>query len=369
MATIITYKGNQLSSFSSGTKTLKTAGKYMEDDVTLQTGNTATIEALSAYRNYLTYKGSRYYSNSTFTFSAGDTLSIEVYGEMAGAFIYEDDIQIGTCDSNSPYTYILPNHDITITTENSGAGARCYITSTIDPLTIPLQDIILRPDATVFQTYTYDQLIKADNQLDEGVTFPTYSTTLVTLRGVKDLTPTLTLDQTNYNYYIIERFLTIPIYNITSKAKGRFEYATGCAMYEFVDIKSNDFKALLDGTTYNNTYAHTLVATGSAYRDLYWNGNSTLEIYSGSSYGTNQSLASPTFSNGVLTLRSPSCSIRGSTTYLTSTYYNAITDIRYQYIIQVYRAPKNTLNRDGWSISQGIMNIVDCVNNNNQTLT
>ena len=33
MSSTITYKNNQLSSFNTGTKTLKTNGKYMEDDV------------------------------------------------------------------------------------------------------------------------------------------------------------------------------------------------------------------------------------------------------------------------------------------------------------------------------------------------
>ena len=35
MSTTITYKNNQLASFKSGTKTLKTAGKYLEDDIAI----------------------------------------------------------------------------------------------------------------------------------------------------------------------------------------------------------------------------------------------------------------------------------------------------------------------------------------------
>ena len=37
MATIVNYKNNQISTFTTGTKTLKTSGKYMEDDVTITT--------------------------------------------------------------------------------------------------------------------------------------------------------------------------------------------------------------------------------------------------------------------------------------------------------------------------------------------
>ena len=35
MSSTITYKNNQIASFNTGTKTLKTNGKYMEDDVTV----------------------------------------------------------------------------------------------------------------------------------------------------------------------------------------------------------------------------------------------------------------------------------------------------------------------------------------------
>lgn len=35
MSTQVTYKGDTIASFSNTTKTLKTSGKYMEDDVTI----------------------------------------------------------------------------------------------------------------------------------------------------------------------------------------------------------------------------------------------------------------------------------------------------------------------------------------------
>ena len=39
MATTISYKDNILASFTNGSKVLKTAGKYLEDDITVQTSN------------------------------------------------------------------------------------------------------------------------------------------------------------------------------------------------------------------------------------------------------------------------------------------------------------------------------------------
>ena len=43
MGSIITYKDNQISSFNTGTKTLKTNGKYMEDDVVVSVNDSNLI--------------------------------------------------------------------------------------------------------------------------------------------------------------------------------------------------------------------------------------------------------------------------------------------------------------------------------------
>lgn len=43
MGTTINYKNNQISSFNTGEKTLKTSGKYMEDDVTINVSDSNLI--------------------------------------------------------------------------------------------------------------------------------------------------------------------------------------------------------------------------------------------------------------------------------------------------------------------------------------
>lgn len=63
MATTITYKGNTLASFSNNTKTLKTRGKYMEDDVvvsssiTLDTATVIPSESTQTITPNLSYEG------------------------------------------------------------------------------------------------------------------------------------------------------------------------------------------------------------------------------------------------------------------------------------------------------------------------
>ena len=144
----VTYKGNIITSFNNdSSKILNTAGKFLEDDILIEPTLIATLGTQAAHRRYFEYNNTSYSAtNSTFAFSPGDSLSIEVYGEMAGATIYENGTQIGTCDMDNPYTYTLPNYNITITTAGVG-GASCYIVPSDPPNTQPLS-------VTVNGTYT-----------------------------------------------------------------------------------------------------------------------------------------------------------------------------------------------------------------------
>lgn len=89
------------------------------------------VGELSARRNRTNYNGIKLTANSSFTFNEGDTLSIEVYGEMTGSTIYEDGVLIGSCDINEPYIYSLPNHAINFETfsDPNDAGGKVYITT------------------------------------------------------------------------------------------------------------------------------------------------------------------------------------------------------------------------------------------------
>ena len=228
---------------------------------------------------------------------------------------------------------------------------------------------VIRSDASIIQTYTYDQYIVEDENIKETITdFPTYSTTSITLKASENLTPTVTLDLTTYDYYITERFLTIPIYSVTTKAKGRQEFSFSSALYEICDIEPSTIKTLVDGKLYTSRSTN-MIGSSFSNRTFYWSSGSAVALYSTTSYGALLNVVAPTISSDVLTVKSPTFIIRGSTSYLSSTYYNAITDIRFQYIINVYRAPKNNLNQDGWGNTQQIAKIIDCVNSSNSKLT
>ena len=224
---------------------------------------------------------------------------------------------------------------------------------------------VLRPDAELVKSYTYDKYIHED----EGVTMPAYTTTSTTLKASASLTPTVSMDLTNYNYEVLIRGLSIPTYSVTTKAKGRVEYTLVSAIYEVCEFPANMFHALIEPTRYLTSRSTSVYAAGNGSRIIYYSSGTALAAYASAAYGPNQTITAPTISGTTLTLKSPTLITRGHTTYYVNTYMNATTDIRYQYIIDVYRSPKNNLNLDGFGIYTQAEHIVDCVYSTNQKLT
>ena len=226
-----------------------------------------------------------------------------------------------------------------------------------------LKDYLLRPDAEKIQTYTYDQLAIEDL----GINLPAFKdTAATTLINSSNLTPTITMSYNEYDYYVLERILTIPEYSVTSVAKGREEYQFSSYLYEIVNIPANTFKALGKNTFV--TTRNAVVQGMSAIRLLYWSSGSALSVYTSTTYGLTQPVTAPAISSSTLTIKTPTFTFRGHSSYLNSTYYGYVTDIRLQYVIDVYRAPKSNLNIDGWGSEQQSKYILNCINNNNQKL-
>lgn len=229
---------------------------------------------------------------------------------------------------------------------------------------INLKPMVLRPDAELIQTYNADYKAVEDND----ITLPAYSTSSQTLIATTNLTPTITLDYNNYNYFVSERALVIPEYNIDTKSKGRVEYQMMAYNVELVEIPANTFKSLDKTKTYASRYVPAFGQ--SYYMEIYWSSATAIAPYATGTYGIIPAANAPTISSGVLTIKTPTINLRGHTTYFTSTYFNALTDIRIQYVIQVYRAPKNNLSVDGWSALHSQLKITnDIENNNNYVLT
>lgn len=223
---------------------------------------------------------------------------------------------------------------------------------------------VIRPDAELIQTYTMDQ--KAVEDLD--ITIPAYSTSAQSLKAAENLSPTITVDLSAYRYFVVERFLTIPEYSVDTKGKGRQEYLFCSYMYELTQLAANELPTIIDSTK-KITSVQNLFATNTLYRLLYWSSSSAIALYATNQYGAYQTPSTPALSGSTLTIESPALGVRGHATYFTSTYFNGLTDIRYQYVINVYRAPLDNLNIDGWGQDQTLQHFADCINTSDHKLT
>lgn len=199
---------------------------------------------------------------------------------------------------------------------------------------------VLRPDAELVDKWTMDKYAVADL----GLTIPAYSTSNVTLKAAANI-DTYTGDPLNYRYFITERMLTIPEYSITTLAKGRQEYSLGFAQYEWLYNPLGQMPTIINPSKTYGVYSQMQSATLG--REIYWSSATAVGCYTSSAYSANQAFAAPTIaSNKTITIKSPSIAIRGHATYLAQTFFDAITDIRCQYVIELWRVPLTGV--DGW---------------------
>ena len=223
---------------------------------------------------------------------------------------------------------------------------------------------VMRPDAEVVYTLAYDKHIVAD----EGVTFPAYTTTSQTLKASETISPTVPRTHADYNYYVAIRALSIPEYSVTTKAKGRLEYSFASAFYELVDYPTGTISALISDTK-TTALSYSIFSAGNNVGLVYWSSGTAIARYASAAYGVAQTITAPTASGTAITIKTPAFITRGHTTYFTNTYMNAVTDVRYQYIIQVYRAPRENLSFDGWGLFNMSDHIMDCVHSSTRKLT
>ena len=202
------------------------------------------------------------------------------------------------------------------------------------------------------------------------ITQPYDTTSRTPLAAGARLTTTTTdgvaVDLVNYDYLILQRAFTIPIYNIDTIAKGREEYQITSMIYYLFNIPTNEFKTLVNNKAYPDN-SQTLPGTYIS-RALIWSSATALSLNTGVTYGVVQILQTPAVQSKKIIIKSPSILIRGNTTNFTSTFYNALTDVRAQYVIDIYRSPKGNLNIDGWSFLGEMQKLIDCTNTSNHKL-
>lgn len=229
---------------------------------------------------------------------------------------------------------------------------------------ITVQPGVLLPDAELVKTVSYDKYINAD----EGINIPSYTTTTTTLLANSTYSDSYSsVDIDTYDYFVTQVGLTIPEYNIDTVGKGRQEYTLNVGNYEFFQIRSGEISGLTNPSL-KNTQNISAWATQAQTMLLYYQ-SATNIIQVTSNYGCYQVFKVPQRLSNNIILFSPQFTIRGSSTYFTQTYMDAITDIRFQYVQRIYRLKRDTYNTEGWYNKSLLLKGVSDVESPTHTLT
>lgn len=250
--------------------------------------------------------------------------------------------------SNGTYTAQAGEAYSPVTVNVSGGG---YST---------LKKGVIRPDAELVDSWSGDDWVVDDL----GITIPAYSTSNQTLKTSTRLIE-LPFDA-SYDYFVAARTLTIPKYSSDTKSSAKEEYAFSTLGAEVVVVRANSVPSL-DGSKYWDSYMGSVISAASNLI-TYWTSSSAISV-AATSYGAYQSINLPTYGSFVIQVGSPSYMLRGSTTYLNSTNWALLTDIRYQWIVELYRAKRGDMGISGWQTESQRSSILDNIINNGGVLT
>ena len=257
-----------------------------------------------------------------------------------------------------PMSVSVTNQPLSMTVGQTNPSIEMGVTSEIKPLLT--KGYALRPDAKLVKKITYDKHLIADEVIES---LPAYSTSAKTLVAATALEDTVTVATGQKSYLIVIKCLAIPEYSVTTKAKGRSEYNFSFGEWELVRLPGNQIHSILEP---ERAYATANISLNgrSLTRQIYYSSGTAIGINASTQYGTYFSITAPTYSSPTVSFTAPALLVRGNGTYFASTYFNAMTDIRMQYVIEVYEAPVLA----AWEQAQLYQNVIDCANSNDHKL-
>lgn len=225
---------------------------------------------------------------------------------------------------------------------------------------------VIRPDAELVQRWSVDHLLVAD----DGVTLPEAPTAAKADLVASQALPDITTDAANYKYFVNQRAIAYPVYSSSEIGRGRFEYSISESCMEALSFDSGEFVALVDS---EKSYANGVYAFvgASQYRGVYFTSTSgAMSVYTSATYGLYVVLNTPSVASSAIRLSTPTLSVRCQANIFDEPYWDLTTDIRYQYIVEVWRAPRGA-DRDmnGWTNMMQMERSLGCVLSPSHTLT
>lgn len=327
----ITYKGSPIATMNaSGTKTLTTQGKYCEADI--------GVEYVKP-------------SSGTPAIAIVDTPDSHGGVEREITALNISDSTLETADQLAQGVTAYNKSGVKLTGTASGGS-----------INFP----VIRPDAELVQRWSVDHLLVAD----DGVTLPQAPTDAKADLVASQALPDITIDAVNYKYFVNQRAIAYPIYSSSEIARGRFEYSISESCMEALTFDSGEFVALVDS---EKSYANGVYAFvgASQYRGVYFTSASgAMSVYTSATYGLYVVLNTPSVTSSAIRLSTPTLSVRCQANIFDEPLWNLTTDIRYQYIMEVWRVPRGT-DRDmnGWTNTMQMERSLGCVLSQSRTLT
>ena len=413
--TAVTVSASEL---VSGTKTITENGTGIDvttyASVNVQIGQTYTATITSAGSSssaYINYKNVKYYTVGTFTFTAEDNFSVVATGNVGGKITYNDDVYNVTSKS-----FTFPNSDITISM-STGSTGKVNIQTSMLPITANGKHTVngydrvnvsvtptlltknitangtynassdsadgyssvtvnvsggggaklgaLRSDAELIKTWSGDYLAVSDL----GANIPAYSTSSTSVLSTSQLPDSVTLDLSSYRYIICIRRVITPVYATVINTKGRCEYTFRAATFEVVYFPAGCFSENNHNDSYSiplvNEYFGIVYQTAPSAAYLAANTQTSLSSIYGVHDGTPLigNFMTLSWSNPTMTITAlrPALYMRQSNTYFTQEHWENVSDIRMQYVTEIWRVPKGGV--DGFNIQSQTNHILDCVMN------
>lgn len=286
------------------------------------------------------------------TYNGVSSLEVPVSGGGTALFTDVSDTTAAAADVASGKYFYDALGAYTAGTASSGSGGALKVG-------------VIRPDAVLEQSWTYDKMIVED----EGLTIPNYSTSEQTLKAASVLVTGKQLDNTQYDYIVTARGISTPVYSDSTINAGRNVYSVFSYACEFLSVPSNVIN--VDGKS-SDRYIGNYLTYNTAGATVYWTSATNVRVVSGSNYAAHQNIATPSYTGSTagtpsVTINSPSLRITGSS-YLNSTYWSYLTDIRFQYIVELWRVP-HTNNINGYTHTSQVIHAVQCAQSASGTLT
>lgn len=327
----ITYKGSPIATMdASGTKTLTTQGKYCEADI--------GVEYVKP-------------SSGTPAIAIVDTPDSHGGVEREITALNISDSTLETADQLA--------QGVTGYNKN---GVKLTGTANVGSIKFP----VIRPDAELVQRWSVDHLLVAD----DGVTLPQAPVDAKVDLVASESLPDITTDLANYKYYVAQRAIAYPIYSSSEIGRGRFEYSLSESCYEALTLDGGEFESLVDSEKSYANGSYWFVGS-SQYRGIYFTAASgAMSVYTSATYGLYVVFSSPSITGNAIRLSTPTLSARCQVNIYDEPFWNITTDIRYQYIMEVWRVPRGA-DRDmnGWSNMMQMERSLGCVLSPSHTLT